>query len=113
MLAVWVWIYWGLPRVPDANALWSLNRQASIMFLDKSGDIVGVRGPYYGRRAHLDAMPELCAASVSSRSRTGASTNMRASIASPCCARSSPNLRAGETVQGGSTISQHSRATSS
>ncbi|HRP12206.1 MAG TPA: hypothetical protein PLK37_14345, partial [Terricaulis sp.] len=35
VVSVWVWIYWGLPRVPDADALWALNRQASVMFVDR------------------------------------------------------------------------------
>jgi penicillin-binding protein 1A len=105
VLAVWVWIYWGLPRVPDANALWSLNRQASIMFLDKGGEIVGVRGPYYGRRAHLDDLPEYVPQAflaIEDRRFYEHEGVDRLAVLRAIFA----NLRAGETVQGGSTISQ-------
>ena len=27
VVSLWVWIYWGLPRVPDAETIWSLNRR--------------------------------------------------------------------------------------
>jgi hypothetical protein len=52
VVSLWVWIYWGLPRVPDADALWALNRQESVMFVDREGEILGVRGPYYARRGY-------------------------------------------------------------
>ena len=105
VLSVWVWIYWGLPRVPDANALWALNRQASILYLDNSGEILGVRGPYYGRRVGLHDLPEYVPqAFIAIEDRrfyehegVDRMAVMRALFA---------NLRAGETVQGASTISQ-------
>ncbi len=103
--SLWVWIYWGLPRVPDADALWALNRQQSVMFLDTEGEIIGVRGPYYGRRARLaelpDHVPQAFLAIEDRRFYQHEGVDrmavLRALIA---------NLRAGETVQGGSTISQ-------
>jgi penicillin-binding protein 1A len=105
VLALWVWIYWGLPRVPDADALWALNRQASVMFVDRDGDILGVRGPYYANRARLAELPEYVPqAFLAIEDRrfyehegVDRMAVLRALIA---------NLRAGETVQGGSTISQ-------
>jgi penicillin-binding protein 1A len=105
VLSVWVWIYWGLPRVPDAEALWALNRLPSIMFVDREGDILGVRGPYYGRRAPIadlpDFVPQAFLAIEDRRFYQHEGVDrlavLRAVIA---------NLRAGETVQGGSTISQ-------
>jgi penicillin-binding protein 1A len=105
VLGVWIWIYWGLPQVPSADALWAVNRQPSVMFVDHEGEIIGVRGPYYGRRARLaeipDYVPQAFLAIEDRRfyehegvDRIGV---LRAILA---------NLRAGETVQGGSTISQ-------
>ena len=58
VVSLWLWIYWGLPRVPDADALWALNRQPSVMFVDRDGDFLGVRGPYYGQRARLSEVPD-------------------------------------------------------
>jgi penicillin-binding protein 1A len=105
VLGLWLWIYWGLPRVPDQEALWSLNRQQSVMFLDTNGQILGVRGPYYGQRARLadipDYVPQAFLAIEDRRFYQHEGVDrmavMRAIIA---------NLRAGETVQGGSTITQ-------
>ena len=105
VLALWLWIYWGLPRVPDADALWALNRQQSVLFLDNEGEIIGVRGPYYGRRARLgeipDYVPQAFLAIEDRRFYQHEGVDrmavLRALIA---------NVRAGETVQGGSTITQ-------
>jgi len=105
VVSLWLWIYWGLPRVPDADALWALNRQPSVTFVDRDGDILGVRGPFYGRRAHLselpDYVPQAFLAIEDRRFYEHEGVDrlavLRALIA---------NVRAGETVQGGSTISQ-------
>ncbi|MGQ0533839.1 MAG: transglycosylase domain-containing protein [Caulobacteraceae bacterium] len=105
VVSLWLWIYWGLPRVPDADTLWALNRQESVMFVDRDGDILGVRGPYYGNRARLgeipDYVPQAFLAIEDRRFYEHEGVDrmaiLRALIA---------NLRAGETVQGGSTISQ-------
>lgn len=105
VVAVWFWIYWGLPRVPDANALWSLNRQPGITFLDRRGNVIGVRGAYHGVRVALHDLPSYVPQAflaVEDRrfyEHTGVDrlAVLRAFIA---------NLNAGHTVQGGSTISQ-------
>jgi penicillin-binding protein 1A len=105
VFGVWVWIYWGLPRVPDAESIWALNRQPSVMFLDRTGEILGVRGAYYGRRTPLAEMPEYVPqAFLAIEDRrfyqhegVDRMAVLRAIVA---------NLQAGETVQGGSTISQ-------
>jgi len=105
VLAVWVWIYWGLPRVPDADALWALNRQESVMFVDSEGDILGNRGAYYGRRANLadlpDYVPQAFLAIEDRRFYEHGGVDRMAVLRAVFA-----NLRAGETVQGGSTISQ-------
>ncbi len=105
VVAVWVWIYWGLPRVPDADTLWALNRQESVMFVDSEGEILGVRGPYYGRRAHLaelpDYVPQAFLAIEDRRFYEHGGVDRMAVLRAVIA-----NMRAGETVQGGSTISQ-------
>jgi penicillin-binding protein 1A len=105
VFAVWIWIYWGLPRVPDANALWTLNRQASVMFLDTQGEIIGVRGPYYGRRVTLEDIPEYVPQAflaIEDRRFYEHEGVDRMAILRALLA----NVQAGETVQGASTISQ-------
>ncbi len=105
VFAVWIWIYWGLPRVPDANALWSLNREASIQFLDRDGDSIGVRGPYYGQRVALadipDYVPQAFLAIEDRRFYEHEGVDRMAVLRALLV-----NARAGETVQGASTISQ-------
>lgn len=105
VVALWIWIYWGLPRVPDAETLWSLNRQQSAMFVDANGGIIGVRGPYYGRRAHLNEIPEYVPQAflaIEDRRFYEHEGVDRTAILRALLV----NLRAGETVQGASTISQ-------
>lgn len=105
VFAVWIWIYWGLPRVPDANALWTLNRQASVMFLDTEGEIIGVRGPYYGRRITLEDVPDYVPQAflaIEDRRFYEHEGVDRMAILRALLA----NVQAGETVQGASTISQ-------
>jgi len=105
IFAVWSWIYWGLPRVPDANALWTLNRAPSITFLDKNGAIIGVRGPFYGLRVSVSELPafvpQAFLAIEDRRFFEHQGVDRLAVIRAALV-----NLRAGETVQGASTISQ-------
>jgi penicillin-binding protein 1A len=105
VVSLWLWIYWGLPRVPDADALWALNRQPSVMFVDRDGDFLGVRGPYYGERARLseipDYVPQAFLAIEDRRFYEHEGVDRMAVLRAVIA-----NLRAGETVQGGSTISQ-------
>ena len=86
VVSLWVWIYWGLPRVPDAETIWSLNRQESVRFVDRDGETLGVRGPYYGARVHLAEIPDYVPQSLPRDRGIAASTNMKASTASACCA---------------------------
>ena len=105
VVSLWLWIYWGLPQVPNADALWALNRQQSTMFLDRTGQVLGVRGPYYGQRVHLHDIPVYVPqAFIAIEDRrfyehegVDRMAILRAVLA---------NLRAGETRQGASTISQ-------
>lgn len=105
VLGLWVWIYWGLPRVPDADSIWALNRQNSIMFVDHEGEILGMRGPYYARRTPLGEMPEhvpQAFLAIEDRRFYSHEGVDRMAVIRALLA----NVQAGETVQGGSTISQ-------
>src|SRR6185295_375576 len=103
--SLWLWIYWGLPQVPNADALWALNRQQSTMFLDRNGQVLGVRGPYYGQRVRLSDLPAYVPQAfiaIEDRRFYEHEGVDRMAIVRAILA----NLRAGETVQGASTISQ-------
>ncbi len=105
VLSLWLWIYWGLPRVPDADSLWALNRQPSVMFVDNEGEIIGVRGPYYARRARLAELPDYVPQAflaIEDRRFYQHEGVDRMAIFRAILA----NMRAGETVQGASTITQ-------
>ncbi|MBU6372778.1 MAG: PBP1A family penicillin-binding protein [Alphaproteobacteria bacterium] len=57
MWGAWFWLFDGLPRVPDPRALWTMNRQPSVTFVDRTGELIGVRGPYYGEAVRLQELP--------------------------------------------------------
>jgi penicillin-binding protein 1A len=105
VIATWFWIYWGLPRVPDAASLWSANRQPGITFLDSRGREIGVRGAYHGRRVALSDLPvyvpQAFLAIEDRRFFEHGGVDRLAIVRAVWV-----NLSAGRTVQGGSTISQ-------
>lgn len=105
VIGVWFWIYWGLPRVPDATTLWSTNRQPGVTFIDRENHQIGVRGAYYGRRVALRELPsyvpQAFLAIEDRRFYEHSGVDRMAVIRAVWV-----NLWAGHTVQGGSTISQ-------
>ncbi len=94
-----------LPAVPAADALWSLNRAPGVTFLDRHGMRIATRGPRNGARVRLSELPAYAPrAFLAAEDRrfyqhgpvdwTGVA---RAALA---------DARAGEVVQGGSTLTQ-------
>jgi penicillin-binding protein 1A len=112
-LGFWAWAIKDLPRVPDAAMLWTLNRQPGVTFTNLQGETIGMRGAFYGRSVtHLteNVPPEsqlpdyVWKAFLAIEDRrffehrgVDRQSMLRALFA---------NVRAGETVQGGSTITQ-------
>jgi len=103
---VGIGIFAGLPAVPNAEALWAYNRPGQgVTFLDAKGAILGVRGPFYGRQVRLSDLPpyvpQAFLAIEDQRFYEHGGFDEKA-LARAAAA----NLSAGETVQGGSTITQ-------
>jgi penicillin-binding protein 1A len=57
VLTVWLWLFIGLPQVPGAEALWAMNRQPGVTFVSAKGQVLGVRGAYYGQGVRLGELP--------------------------------------------------------
>ncbi|WP_017930138.1 transglycosylase domain-containing protein [Robiginitomaculum antarcticum] len=47
----------GLPELPTQESMWQLNIRPSVTLLDKNGDIIGHRGPYYGKPVKIAELP--------------------------------------------------------
>jgi len=95
----------GLPKVPGADALWSLNRAPGILFLDKNGARLAARGPRHGQGAQLAQLPayvpKAFLAAEDRRFYQHGPVDWRG-VARAALA----DLRAGQVVQGGSTLTQ-------
>ena len=103
----WVEIAWlsGLPKIPAADQLWSLNRAPGMTFLDRKGATIAIRGPSHGHRVALRDLPAYVPrAFLAAEDRRFYHHGpvdwlgvLRAAIA---------DARAGAAVQGGSSLTQ-------
>jgi penicillin-binding protein 1A len=105
---LWNSLFAQMPRLPSREALWALNREASVEFIDAKGETIATRGPRYGRAVALEG-PEALPAHVVNAFIAAEDKNFlthqgvdygaifRATI---------DNARAGRTVSGASTITQ-------
>ncbi|MFQ5563730.1 MAG: transglycosylase domain-containing protein [Parvularculaceae bacterium] len=93
------------PRVPEGADLWNVNRQPSVVVLDRRGEEIAARGARYGEAVGLDEMPSyLTAAILATEDRRFYEHN---GVDARGLARAIfANLRSGAVVQGGSTITQ-------
>jgi len=102
---LWALVYLTLPSLPPRDAFWAQSREPGITFLDRSGQIIGVRGPSYGRRMRLQDLPayvpQAFIAIEDRRFYDHGGVDNTAIIRAAWA-----NMTAGRTVQGGSTISQ-------
>lgn len=93
------------PRVPDSTDLWNINRQSSIVMLDRYGEEMMARGARYGEAVKVEDLPPyLVAAFLATEDRrfydhfgVDVRGTLRAAVT---------NYQSGSVVQGGSTITQ-------
>lgn len=94
-----------LPKIVSADQVWTANRQPSMEIVDSLGQTIALRGPRYGRRVAIDAMPahvlQAFLAVEDARFFEHGGVDFwaigRAVV---------ENVTAGQTVQGASTITQ-------
>ncbi|MFS2318201.1 transglycosylase domain-containing protein [Maricaulis sp. D1M11] len=100
----WHWAFHDLPTAPDdAASLWSTRRDPSVTLQDRQGEVLAVRGPLYAPAVALDSLPEhtvLAFLAIEDRRFYEHDGIDRRGIARALWR----NFRAGQTVQGGSTI---------
>ncbi len=93
------------PRVPEGTDLWNINRQSSIVLLDRHGEELMSRGARYGEAVRVSQLPPyLVAAFLATEDRRyyehfgiDVRGTLRAALT---------NYKSGGVVQGGSTITQ-------
>ncbi|MCF8879252.1 penicillin-binding protein 1A [Hyphobacterium sp. SN044] len=100
----WRWAFHDLPVLPeDPAALWSARREASITLLDRNGEILDIRGPRYAPPVRADELPphviQAFLAIEDRRFFRHHGVDLRATVRAVLA-----NMRAGGSVQGGSTI---------
>jgi penicillin-binding protein 1A len=104
-LAVWAAWLRETPDLPPREALYAANRAPAIRFVDRDGALIAARGPRYGERVALAELPEhvplAFLAAEDRRFYQHGPIDLRAILRAMW-----RNWRAGEVVQGGSTLSQ-------
>lgn len=93
------------PRVPDGVDLWAVNREASVIILDRNGRELAHRGSRYGQAVAVDELPPyLVKAILSTEDRRfyeHRGVDLRGTLRALIT-----NIRAGHVREGGSTITQ-------
>jgi penicillin-binding protein 1A len=102
---LWNTLFAQMPQLPSRDALWTLNREPAVEFVDRNGVTISVRGPRYGKAIRTaDLPPHVVNAFIAVEDKNFLAHQgvdygaiFRATM---------ENVRAGRTVQGGSTITQ-------
>ena len=103
--SIWHYLFHDMPGLPENATLWEVGREQAMEFRARDGTLLAIRGPKYGRAIALsDLPPHVWQAFIAAEDKRfyeheGMDTSaiIRAFWA---------NWRAGETVQGGSTLTQ-------
>lgn len=100
----WRWAFSDMPSLPEnLSVLADTRRENSLTLLDMNGDVIDVRGPLYGSPVDLDALPDhVLQAFIAIEDRRfydHSGVDLRGTARAVLA-----NLRAGATIQGGSTI---------
>lgn len=101
----WKHLFSGMPSLPPVDDFWTLGRAPSLELRSEKGEMLLHRGPWYGTAVDPDALPDyVVAAFIAGEDKrfydhhgVDVSALFRAAIA---------NWRAGDIVQGGSTLTQ-------
>ena len=95
----------GLPELPTKQSMWEKNLQPNMTLLDRNGNIIGHRGPYYGKPLKLSEMPpwlpDAFLAIEDQRFWAHKGIDRKAIFRALI-----ENSKAGRKVQGGSTLTQ-------
>ena len=93
------------PRDQIDADLWQVNREASIVILDRNGEEIAARGARYGEAATIETLPDfLVKAFLMTEDRRfydHAGVDIRGTLRAAFT-----NMRSGQVVEGGSTITQ-------
>src|SRR5262245_30310145 len=102
---LWNTLFAQMPQLPSREALWTLNREPAVEFIDTNGATIAVRGPRYGRAVSEAQLPkhvvDAFIAAEDRRFREHSGVDFVAIFRATM-----ENARAGRTGQGGSTITQ-------
>ncbi len=98
------WAFHDMPAIPeDSRELWRVRMEPTVTLLDREGAVLAVRGPLYGQPARLTELPphvpRAFLAIEDQRFFEHGGVDWTAMVRS-----SVVNVRAGRTLQGGSTI---------
>ncbi|PHS41160.1 MAG: penicillin-binding protein [Robiginitomaculum sp.] len=95
----------GLPDLPNKQAMWEMNVEPNITIFDKTGRIIGHRGPFYGKPMKLSDLPawvpDAFLAIEDQRFWEHPGIDRKAIVRALM-----ENTKAGKKVQGGSTLTQ-------
>ncbi len=102
---LWNTLFAQIPRLPSREALWTLNREPAVEFIDAKGATIAIRGPRYGRAVTLAGLPPHVVNAFIAAEDKNFLAHQGVDYGAIFRATMS-NVRAGRTVSGASTITQ-------